>query len=167
MKARLLNTVALRYQSLYLDIDRAQIDRSAAPTPAVLIFCKFLNDCGYGAGEELLRALPLAGDDELDMLTGLLGDTLGLGLNWAALVKGWLTPTGELAVDHVLTWLANVFGEEGDCPGTTLPCGHFIPDGTFPLERYTGCPFCGRPFVTDGHPFVGQGSRLKELKLGQ
>lgn len=165
MKARLLNTVALRYQSLYLDIDRAQIDRSAAPTPAVLIFCKFLNDCGYGAGEELLRALPLAGDDELDMLTGLLGDTLGLGLNWAALVKGWLTPTGELAVDHVLTWLANVFGEEGDCPGTTLPCGHFIPDGTFPLERYTGCPFCGRPFVTDGHPFVGQGSRLKELKL--
>ena len=114
MKARLLNTVALRYQSLYLDIDRAQIDRSAAPTPAVLIFCKFLNDCGYGAGEELLRALPLAGDDELDMLTGLLGDTLGLGLNWAALVKGWLTPTGELAVDHVLTWLANVFGEEGE-----------------------------------------------------
>ena len=121
MKARLLNTVALRYQSLYLDIDRAQIDRSAAPTPAVLIFCKFLNDCGYGAGEELLRALPLAGDDELDMLTGLLGDTLGLGLNWAALVKGWLTPTGELAVDHVLTWLANVFGEEGTVPARRCP----------------------------------------------
>ena len=164
-KTKLLNTVALRYRSLCLDIDREQIDSSASPTPSVLIFCKFLNDCGYGAGEELLHALSLVGEEELDVLTSLLGDTLGLGLNWSALVKGWLTPTGELCADHVFTWLANVFGREGDCPGTTLPCGHFIPDGTFPLERYTGCPFCGKPFVTDGRPFMGQDSRLKELKL--
>ena len=74
-------------------------------------------------------------------------------------------PTGESVADHLVTLLANIFGEEAGFKGTTLPCGHLIPEGTFPLERYNGCPFCGRPFVTAGFVYKGQGSKLKELRL--
>ncbi|MBR3089295.1 MAG: hypothetical protein IKH02_09760, partial [Prevotella sp.] len=49
--------------------------------------------------------------------------------------------------------------------GTTLPCGHLIPEGTFPIERYNGCPFCGTPFETADFVYKGQASKLKELRL--
>ena len=54
---------------------------------------------------------------------------------------------------------------EAGFKGTTLQCAHFIPDGTFPLERYNGCPFCGTPFHTADFVYKGQGSKLKELRL--
>ena len=49
--------------------------------------------------------------------------------------------------------------------GTTLPCGHFIPDGTFPLDRYNGCPLCGTPFVTSQTITTGQEKPTKVLGL--
>ena len=89
-----------------------------------------------------------------------------MNLNWMPLVKGWDTPTGETYADHLITLIANIFGgEEAGFKGTTLPCGHFIPEGTFPLERYNGCPFCGKPFKTADFVYHGQGSKLKELRL--
>ena len=43
---------------------------------------------------------------------------------------------------------------------------HFlIPEGTFPIERYNGCPFCGTPFETADFVYKGQASKLKELRL--
>ena len=40
-----------------------------------------------------------------------------------------------------------------------------IPDNTFPLERYNGCPFCGTSFETSATEYFGQGSKLKVLEL--
>ena len=48
-----------------------------------------------------------------------------------------------------------------------LSCGHVIPDNTFPLERYNGCPFCGTPFETASTEYFGQASKLKVLELWQ
>ena len=90
---------------------------------------------------------------------------MGINLNWAPLVKGWNVPTGETLDDHIFTWFANMFVKEGEIKGTTLPCGHLIPDGSFPLERYNGCPFCGTPFETTNFVYQGQASKLKELRL--
>ena len=42
-----------------------------------------------------------------------------------------------------------------------------IPDNTFPLERYNGCPFCGTPFETASTEYFGQASKLKVLELWQ
>ena len=42
-----------------------------------------------------------------------------------------------------------------------------IPDNTFPLERYNGCPFCGTPFETASTEYFGQASKLKMLELWQ
>lgn len=75
-------------------------------------------------------------------------------------------PTGENRVDHLLTLFTNLLGgKKAGFKGTTLSCGHFIPEGTFPLERYNGCPFCGTPFHTANFVYKGQGSKLKELRL--
>ncbi|MDD6140397.1 MAG: hypothetical protein PUB61_03225, partial [Bacteroidales bacterium] len=71
----------------------------------------------------------------------------------------------ETIVDHLITLFANIFGKEFDIKGTTLPCGHIIPEGTFPIERYNGCPFCGTPFTTADFVNKGQASKLTELRL--
>ena len=156
-----MNKVALRYQALYLDV--ADIDMRREPTAPVLAFVARLRERGYTVSEELLHALYAVPATTLADITADIDEALGVNLNWMPLVKGWDTPTGESFMDHLVTWFVNVTGS--DVPGTQLPCGHLIPDGTFPLERYNGCPFCGTPFRTVNYVYKGQGSKLKELRL--
>ena len=111
-----------------------------------------LAQLGYGLNESLLRALNETSREFQDQLLDLFRDVMGVKKNWTPLVKGWDTPTGESLVDHVLTVFANVFGARG----VTLQCGHLIPNGTFPLDRYNGCPFCGTPFEFGSIEKMGQ-----------
>lgn len=122
-----------------------------------------LAQLGFGLNEDVLRALNETSAEFQDQLLDLFRDVMGVKKNWTPLVKGWDTPTGESWVDHLLTLFANTFGARG----VTLPCGHLIPNGTFPMERYNGCPFCGTPFESDGNRIekMGQGSKLKVLSL--
>lgn len=161
-----LTKVALRYRALFLGIDREDIDITSEVTVPASAFVARLNENGFCVSEELLHALNAVSADTLAELTECVNDVMGVNLNWASLVKGWDVPTGESCADHIITWIANICGgKESGYSGTTLPCGHFIPDGTFPLERYNGCPFCGRPFNTADFVYKGQGSKLKELRL--
>lgn len=130
-----------------------------------LAFVARLKENGFTLSETLLRALNRVSADRLAEITECFNDIMGVNLNWAPLVKQWDIPTGESLADHLVTIIANIFGEEAGFKGTTLPCGHLIPDGTFPLERYNGCPFCGKPFRTTNFVYKGQGSKLKELRL--
>ena len=156
-----MNKVALRYQAIYLDVKDIPVE--VTPTPSVLAFVARLRERGYTVTEELLRALYSVSATRLADITKDIDEALGTDLNWAPLVKGWDKPTGETFEDHLVTWFVNLIGT--DVPGTQLPCGHLIPDGTFPLERYNGCPYCGRPFVTANYVHKGQGTKLKELRL--
>lgn len=160
-----LNQVALRYRALFLDIDRTSIDMKSESTAPVIAFVARLKENGFCVSEELLHALNNVATDTLVEITSLINKVMGVDLNWAPLVKGWQVPTGESRADHLVTLLANILGEEYGFRGTTLPCGHLIPEGTFPLERYNGCPFCGTPFKTANFVYKGQGSKLKELRL--
>lgn len=130
-----------------------------------MAFVARLRENGYSVSEELLHALTKVPANKLADITTLINEMLGVKLNWASLVKGWDVPTGETRADHLITLIANAFGKKFGFKGTTLPCGHLIPDGTFPLERYNGCPFCGTPFHTADFVYLGQGSKLKELRL--
>ena len=131
-----------------------------------MAFVERLKENGYCLSEELLHALSHVSVNILADITQLINEVMGVDLNWAPLVKGWDTPTGETRMDHLITFLTNLFGgEEAGFKGTKLPCGHFIPEGTFPLERYNGCPYCGTPFRTAHFVYHGQGSKLKELRL--
>ena len=166
MKDQNLRKVALRYQAVYLPVERAETPTVYEPTVPLMAFAARLRENGYCLSEELLHALSTAPIQTLADITLLINETMGVNLNWAPLVKGWDTPTGETRMDHLITFLANLFGgEEAGIKGTKLPCGHFIPEGTFPLERYNGCPYCGTPFMTANFVYHGQGSKLKELRL--
>lgn len=161
-----LQRVALRYRALFLPIEKQNITNKYQPTVPLMAFTARLKENGYCLSEELLHALATVPTKTLADFTSLIKEVLGVDLNWAPLVKGWDTPTGETRMDHVITFLVNLFGgEEAGFKGTKMPCGHFIPEGTFPLERYNGCPYCGTPFRTTNLVYHGQGSKLKELRL--
>lgn len=166
MMNNILTKIALRYRALYLDISREDINNTSATTVPVMAFVARLKENGFCVSEELLHALNAVSADTLAEITRCIEEVMGINLNWAALVKGWDVPTGESYVDHLITWVANIMGgENAGLKGTTLPCGHFIPEGTFPIERYNGCPYCGTPFKTADFVYKGQGSKLKELRL--
>ena len=166
MRDKKLLRIALRYRSIYLDIDPKEIDLETKPTPAVLAFVARLRENGFSVNEDLLHALCMVSATELAGITAVIDDVMGVKLNWATLVKGWNVPTGETRADHLITFFANLIGgAKAGLEGCTLPCGCFIPEGTFPLERYTGCPFCGTPFTTANFVYKGQASKLKELRL--
>lgn len=126
---------------------------------------KQLNGYGYTLSEDALRTVNAYSPTQLLDFLDLIKEVLGVNCNWAALVKGWDEATGETMADHLVTWIANIFGASAGFKGTTLPCGHLIPQGTFNLERYNGCPFCGTPFVTSDQVFTGQGSKHTELRV--
>ena len=154
--------VSLRQQALYLPDGRLQ----TAASPVAMGLCAELRQLGYAVSEPLLHALNAISDEEQQELLSVVNEVMGCHLNWVPLVRGWQVPTGESLADHFVTALANLLKSDLPIEGTTLSCGHLIPDGTFPLERYTGCPFCGRPFVTaPGETYRGQGSKLKLLTL--
>lgn len=166
MRDKKLLRIALRYRAIYLDIDPKEIDLETKPTPAVLAFVARLRENGFSVNEDLLHALCMVSATELAGITAVIDDVMGVKLNWATLVKGWNVPTGETRADHLITFFANLIGgAKAGLEGCTLPCGCFIPEGTFPLERYTGCPFCGTPFTTANFVYKGQASELKELRL--
>ena len=160
-----LTKVALRYRAVFLDIHREDINMQSEATVPVMAFVARLKENGFCVSEELLHALNAVPTSRLAEITECINDVMGVELNWASLVKGWDVPTGETLADHLITLLANIFGEEAGFKGTTLPCGHLIPEGTFPIERYNGCPFCGTPFETADFVYKGQASKLKELRL--
>ena len=165
MNNKTLTNVALRYRAVFLDISREDINMRSEASVPLMAFTRRLKENGFCVSEELLHALNAVSADRLAEITRCINDVMGVNLNWAPLVKGWNVPTGESLADHLITWIANIFGKEAGFKGTTLPCGHLIPEGTFPLERYNGCPYCGTPFETADFVYKGQGSKLKELRL--
>lgn len=161
-----LTKVALRYRAIYLDINREDINKNSMATAPVMAFVARLKENGFCVSEELLHALECCSADTLAEITDCINDVMGINLNWTPLVKGWNVPTDETRADHLLTWITNILGGgKAGFKGTTLQCGCFIPDGSFPLERYNGCPFCGKPFRTTEFIYKGQGNKLKELRL--
>ncbi|MCE3228902.1 MAG: hypothetical protein K0S32_3453 [Bacteroidetes bacterium] len=155
----LLN-VGFRQQAIFIPTALMTAERKTiAETTAVLV--ANLSKLGFGVSEQLLNALNRVSPAYQLTILETAKTIVGVNKNWTPLVKGWDTPTGETVVDHIMTFFANVF----QAKGTKLQCGHIIPAGTFPLERYNGCPFCGTPFEFGKIENYNQGSKLKILEL--
>lgn len=165
MNNKTLTIVALRYRAVFLNVKREKINMNSGTTVLVAALVRCLKENGFCVSEELLHALNAVPMGRLTDIVDCVNEVMGVELNWTPLVKGWDVPTGETSSYHFLTMIANILGEGAGFKGTRLPCGHFIPEGTFPLERYNGCPFCGTPFKTADFVYKGQGSKLKELRL--
>jgi hypothetical protein len=160
MKEENLIRVGLRQRAVFVPDAFAQ-GRRQSLHPHTAVFAANLAKLGFGMGEDLLEAINRAGNEYQQELLVLFREVMRVNNNWTPLVKNWLIPTGESVFDHFATFFANVF----QSPGTRLQCGHIIPPGTFPLERYNGCPFCGTPFVFGEIEVMGQNKDLKVLNL--
>lgn len=156
-----LITVALRQQALYLPVSES-ISENADTIKSSFEWVNNITKLGYTVSEPALKALHKTSAAYKYILYEALCDIKGVNKNWTPLVKGWDTPTGETRLDHIATWVANIFKWN---VGKTLQCGHIIPEGTFPLERYNGCPFCGTPFELEKLALKSQGSKNVVLEL--
>ncbi len=116
---------------------------------------------GFTFTEKLLHEINNISPSNKIILLQFLKDAAGVNKNWTPLIKQWDNPTGETVIDHIKTMVANVFKSS---KGTTLRCGHIIPDNSFPLERYNGCPYCGTPFDFEALNYT-KSDKLKTLDL--
>lgn len=158
--------VAIRQQAVYVPQDQL-LKKNTKITKSTAVFIRNLQKIGYTVSEDLLHALNNVQPTYKLSIYNMLKEIYGLNLNWAPLVKGWDKPTGESRWDHYITGIINLFAKDYPdiADGQFLRCGHLIAYGTFPLERYNGCPFCGTPFELSEIEHFGQGSKLKVLDL--
>ncbi len=152
---------AFRQQAVYIPSSE-KIVMNHESDKEVFTLVKNLSGLGYMVSEELLLELKSVSPVYMKLLYDQLCTVKGAKKNWTPLVKGWDNPTGETRFDHLATWVVNVFKWD---LGPKLPCGHIIPEGTFPLERYNGCPFCGTPFEFGKLELKNQGSKKQVLEL--
>ncbi|WP_455000280.1 hypothetical protein [Capnocytophaga leadbetteri] len=191
-KTTALLKVALRQNALYIP-DSMVAQRAIQPGTLELVAA--LRRHGFGVSEDLLHAINGTNNEYRQLVVRTIKQILNVKLNWAPLIKNWEVPTGESAVDHIITAFYNQFPdlvknddyicywydyddyyEVNDIKNYNreyftrkherfLACGHYIPYGTFPLWRYNGCPFCGTPFQVGKIECTEQGSKLKILDL--
>ena len=157
-----LSKIAIRQKAIFIPNEWV-VNKSASEinetTSILMANCARL---GFSFSENLLHAINgISPKSKLEIFE-TLKEITGVNKNWTPLVKQWDIPTGESVVDHVITFFANVFQSK---KGTTLPCGHLIPDNTFPMERYNGCPFCGTPFTFGELDYNPSSNKSKVLDL--
>jgi hypothetical protein len=161
MKTAVLLKISLRQNAIFIPSAMIANDIKKL-SGSTSVFVANVSKLGFTFSESLLHALNNVNPNYKLEVLEVLKEVLGTDKNWTPLVKEWHIPTGESVFDHVATFFANVFKTNN---GTTLQCGHIIPNNTFPLERYNGCPFCGTPFEFGKIEKFGQGSKLKVLEL--
>lgn len=162
-----LQRVALRHNAIYAPSGSYGIDTPTELHSYTLYALGELRKSGFTLTEKALRVLDAMTAEDQGKLLEEISSIYGTKLNWTPLVRDWQTPTGQTFGDMLYTFIYNVVDctKEAELPGTRLSCGHLIPDGVFDLRRYTGCPFCGRPFETSDTVNYGQGSRLRMLDV--
>ncbi len=159
-----LQKVALRQRAVFIPENQAVETKEISNFAAD--FCINLYKAGYVVGERLLHVVNSLPETQLVEIYDVIKSALGIDKNWTPLVKNWTVPTGESQADHIATAIVNFFGPQNlGVKAVQMPCGHYIPEGSFPIERYNGCPFCGTPFEFSDEKFSGQGSKHKVLNL--
>lgn len=185
-KITALLKVALRQNALFVP---DTMPSQKAIQPGTLELVAALRKHGFGLTEDLLHAINGTTNEYRQSVVKVIKEVLHVKLNWTPLIKNWEVPTGEGFIDHLITAFYNQYPhliksddyfdylyeesykkENHKEPFTPkherfLACGHYIPYGTFPLDRYNGCPFCGTPFELGEIEYQEQGSKLKILDL--
>ncbi|KQR92427.1 hypothetical protein ASG01_10905 [Chryseobacterium sp. Leaf180] len=160
MKNKNFLKVAIRNNAVYVPDINGSASENLNKSTFELI--ENLKKLGFSFTEKLLWKINNADLNYQRKIYDVFQEILGTKLNWTPMVKNWKIPTGETKSDHWITFFANIFNDK---KGKTLDCGHLIPENTFPLERYNGCPFCGTPFRFGGIESFGTGSKMKVLEL--
>ncbi len=100
--------VALRQKAIFIPKDKlVELKKGLTENNTILI--SNLRNLGYTVSEDLLQGLNSTIPSFQLEIFNTLKEQLGVDLNWAPLVKGWDTPTGESRIDHIITFFANLF----------------------------------------------------------
>lgn len=129
------------------------------------IFIQNINRIGFSLSEDALIEINHWSLKQKQALYNHFREVTGIQSNWTPLTKEWSIPTNESIFDHIATFLSNLNLGKEKAQGTVMPCGHFIPDNTFPIERYNGCPYCGTPFEFSELDYKIDQTKLKVLEL--
>lgn len=159
--------ISFRQQAVFVPVNSITETKGELKETTTLLVAN-LSRLGYAVAEPLLHALNAMPPAYHASVLNTAKEITGVNKNWTPLVNGWDVPTGESVYDHVATFFGNLFAKTKQIAEPKWPklqCGHFIPPGTFPLERYNGCPFCGTPFVFGEIENYKQGSNVKMLGL--
>ncbi len=157
---RELLQVSLRQSALVITDEWLKNSVSEKLTEDSSVFVANCVQLEFTFSEYLLKIVNQLQPTCQEEILAFLKEVSGVEKNWTPLVKQWNVPTGESVKDHIITFFANVFQTNG----TKLECGHIIPENTFPLERYNGCPFCGTPFEFEKLVYDAKNSKLKVLE---
>lgn len=160
MKNKNFLKVAIRNNAVYIPEINDSTSQNLSKSTFELV--ENLKKLGFSFSEELLWSVNQCDVNFQKEIYTVFQEILGTKLNWTPLIKNWKIPTGETKSDHWITFFAQIFNDK---KGRILACGHLIPENTFPLERYNGCPFCGTPFKFGGIESFGAGSKMKVLEL--
>ena len=137
--------VSLRQQAIYIPNEKRPFIPKPMEEKAANFVAELLS-LGYQVSEELLQALRAIPGEVKEKVRDIIAETNGGRKVWLPLINSWEMVIYDKPEDHIAIVFAQSFRSMTSTP---LKCGHFIPDGTFPLEHYNGCPYCSKPFELD------------------
>ncbi len=157
-----LQKVAIRKGAVFIKTAKAQSETTEQLTTQTFNLLKHINQLGFSFSENALQEVNKLNIADQLKIFETLKEITGIQLNWTPMVKDWNRPINTSMADYILTYLANLFNLK---KGSKLTCGCFIPEGTFEIERFNGCPFCGTAIETFEGVITGNSSHLKVLKI--
>lgn len=155
-----LLTVSLRQKAIYIPAHAMNANAEAFSAMTGLLVAN-LAKLGFGVDEELLTALKKTVPAYQAQVQKICNEVMGMRKNWTPLIQGWEMANGDARFGYMANWFATHFRDKG----IEMPCGHVIPSNAFPLHRYKGCPFCGKPFQQAEYERKAPGSEERVLVL--
>ena len=101
-----IQKVALRQNALFVP-DPMVSQRAIQPGTLELVTA--LRQHGFGVTEDLLHAINGTTNEYRQSVIKVIKKVLHVNLNWAPLIKNWEVPTGESAIDHIITDFYNQY----------------------------------------------------------
>jgi len=160
MKNELLK-IALRQNAIFIP-QHLIANKEPKITELSFMMVQKLATLGFTFSEELLHAVNAVHAGYKYQILELLNEVLGIDKNWTPLIKNFTETTNETLFDQVKTFLENAFKSSSHI---ALQCGHNIPENTFNLSQFNGCPICGTAMNFGKIEQMGNGSKLKVLEL--
>ncbi len=153
--------VSIRQNAIYIPTLRKAKNQVSLSHSSSLLVANAAK-LGFGFSEDLLIAVNSVPPKVHLNILEVLREIKGTKKSWMPLRNNWEQQEKSSMLDQVVAFFSRTFGSN---KGVRLACGHLIPDSTFPLKEYNGCPFCGAAFNRGELETVAQNKALKILTL--
>jgi len=164
----MLNSIALRYRQ---SIITTQGKGTEVNDNLILGLMAELSVFGYTLDSEIIADLKTYRMSDFlefkDLLIGEIRAMTGTNKKWIPLFKGFPedVPDESFLFDRIFNHLMNCAGLD-PVAGKALSCGHVVDTNTFDMDKFNGCPICGR-MVDEIKPELGSYAALEDVIIGK